>query len=627
MAKQEKIGLILSTITHKGSATGQSAWPSFVRTARAEKKSLFIFPGGQLNSKTDSEYLRNNIYTLVNSDNLDGLICWTSTIRGTVSTDELMKFHAGFGNLPFVTLAHKIEGRPFIGFDGRIGMKRLILHSINVHKAKKIAFLRAPEQHPYAQARLSGYLDALEESGIPHDPGSPLITKPVDWDRGDAAAAQLYEERGLCPGKDFDTLVGASDAMILKAINYFKKNNFNVPGDFHALGFNNFLESRLTECPLSTVDVSFSDLSTEAFRVLEILLADKNKGSDNTANDVLLPAIPVIRESCGCVDLLNAMSAPSKPEDIPAETVNRMPRKKKAESLADLITKTLGLSSREARGIALPMARAWFGITPDGETVDPQALNFFFSGLKRTLNRYFTTHKDTELLAGLIKNIPKTGLVNENLYRKLEPVILRTVLKIREQNFVYANYERDDLSAALNSLKYELLEIRDRSFLVQSLARHLPKIGINTAGLVLYEDDKTPIWVGGFSPEGISATKEKRFGIKRMVPEQEEVFFAQGIFIIQPLFLEDRSLGYIIHAASGYDNIAYEDIRNMVNYALKSIFQFEDVAMAQRKAEESREQSRILNVQKEAAQAASEAKSLFLANMSHEIRTPLNAIT
>jgi signal transduction histidine kinase/HPt (histidine-containing phosphotransfer) domain-containing protein/ActR/RegA family two-component response regulator len=51
-----------------------------------------------------------------------------------------------------------------------------------------------------------------------------------------------------------------------------------------------------------------------------------------------------------------------------------------------------------------------------------------------------------------------------------------------------------------------------------------------------------------------------------------------------------------------------------------------EIRAREQEIQESIKQSRILELQKEAAQAASEAKSLFLANMSHEIRTPMNAI-
>jgi len=154
---KNRIGLILSTIH---SNTAQSTWASFVRIAKTEGKDLIIFPGGVLNARANSDHLRNNIYSLVNDCNLDGLICWTSVIKGNLSTEELERFHSGFEPLPYVTLAYKLQGHPYVEFDCQVGMKQLISHCINVHGAKKIAFLRGPKMHPYAQARFSGYLDA-----------------------------------------------------------------------------------------------------------------------------------------------------------------------------------------------------------------------------------------------------------------------------------------------------------------------------------------------------------------------------------------------------------------------------------------------------------------------------------
>ena len=66
----------------------------------------------------------------------------------------------------------------------------------------------------------------------------------------------------------------------------------------------------------------------------------------------------------------------------------------------------------------------------------------------------------------------------------------------------------------------------------------------------------------------------------------------------------------------------YKDEYFVIGYARD----LREVKAAQAEADEAIERERKAQIQKEAAQAASDAKSLFLANMSHEIRTPMNVI-
>ena len=82
--EKKRIGLVLGNIDH---GWARSVLPSQIDAAFAEKKSLFIFPGGRLNAPTDIENFRNAVYTLANSENLDGIIFYSPSLRNNQSDE------------------------------------------------------------------------------------------------------------------------------------------------------------------------------------------------------------------------------------------------------------------------------------------------------------------------------------------------------------------------------------------------------------------------------------------------------------------------------------------------------------------------------------------------------------
>ncbi|GAB1483238.1 hypothetical protein MASR2M78_20540 [Treponema sp.] len=577
MGKKKRIGFMLASI-HTGSSL--NLWTALASEAERTGVSFYIFPGGRLDSQPDSEYLRNSVYRLANADNIDGLISWGSSIGGAVSLEELNKFHRSLEPLPYVTIAHKMESHPCVQFDAYTGMKALVLHFIHVHGARKIAFIRGPLSHVSAEDRFRAYLDALAECGL----SPPIVSDPFPWSDGQAAAEQLYEERHLLPGRDFDTLIGASDMMVFSALQYFKSFGFNVPQDFHCGGFNDSAESRILPSALSTVRMPYAELGLTAFAMIRSLL------SSSQILDSVLPSTMVIRESCGCV------------EDFKQAFLPRLSGTQKTASIVLLheLTELFRLDDTGQNAILLPLFSAL-------ENANAQ---LFINLFERVLERYFRAEAGTGLLFIAINLIKTSACFEPEFLAAIERPALRSIAQVQSRVAALLKYEAGKRDAILNSLKCDLLCVRSRSSLVQILALHLPGIGIHSAAIIVYEDEDYSRFLGGFSPAGQIPENSELFPARYLVPSVLTGIYERAVFVVQPLFMENQSLGYILCNVPFFHGSVFEELRSAISSALKGIYLFDDANAARQKAEE-----------------AEQAKTEFFANVGSKLSDPLSEIT
>ena len=93
------------------------------------KDTLIIFPGGKLNSPNSLEQMKNSIYDLVNEDNIDGTIVWSSSLSGSVNSTVVLKRFEEILSKPLVTIDGKSDSFPKIPnvcFDAYEGSRFLI---------------------------------------------------------------------------------------------------------------------------------------------------------------------------------------------------------------------------------------------------------------------------------------------------------------------------------------------------------------------------------------------------------------------------------------------------------------------------------------------------------------------
>jgi DNA-binding LacI/PurR family transcriptional regulator len=123
----------------------------------------------------------------------------------------------------------------------------------------QIAYLRGPMVWRVAGLRYQGWLNAIQEAGLPPGPC-------VDGNWASRGGYQATLELIKNYRRQFTALAVANDQMALGAIQAFAENGIRVPNDVSVVGFDDLPEAEFFRPPLSTIKHDFVSIGSLSIR-------------------------------------------------------------------------------------------------------------------------------------------------------------------------------------------------------------------------------------------------------------------------------------------------------------------------------------------------------------------------
>ncbi|WP_420395479.1 LacI family DNA-binding transcriptional regulator [Nioella sp.] len=186
---------------------------------------------------------------------VDGLVLATAR-EGDDFPDELKD-----RGVPFVLALRTDGSNPSSVGDDQLGGYLATRHLLDLGH-RRIGLIAGPDYASSARLRKAGYLQAMEEAGIPPDP--TLIVQSTFGIESGAIAAKTLLEQPDRPTAVFamndNTAIGAMTAML--------RLGLSVPEDVSLVGYNDIPLVRLLPTPLTTVRVPFDQIAFEAIDLL-----------------------------------------------------------------------------------------------------------------------------------------------------------------------------------------------------------------------------------------------------------------------------------------------------------------------------------------------------------------------
>ncbi|MBU0704947.1 MAG: substrate-binding domain-containing protein [Chloroflexi bacterium] len=548
---------------------GQDRWHGVLDVAQERGVNLICFPGSYWCDPGPNGQA-NVLYELLSTETLDGLVLGNVLREDFVDSREFQSFHKRLLGLPAVSL-REAQGIPYVPLDNYQGMREAILHLVEVHKVRRIAFLRGPEDHPTARERYQAYLDVLQEVGLPLDPD--LVTPPSDWNV--PSFQVLFDERKLSPPAHFEAIVAANGRKALDALRTCQARGIHVPEDVAIVGSNDSVESRATTPPLTSVAMPFYEQGRRATEMLLAMLA-----GEQTPEQEPLPARLVVRQSCGCMspNVARAAAGSRIVEHGDLETAVQMQRDTILAEMAGVVP-----NSRATSEWAEHLLDAFVA------EVTEALPGSFLSALSKGLRLEAVQCGNVAAWQGVVSVLRHRMLPYlhtrdalsqaDGLWHQARVLIGEAIERDYVQRALAAQYQAE----TLRGIGQALIASFGVKELTEALAQDLPRLQIPSCYLSLYEDPKSPAkWsrlILAYDREGKAELEPggRRFPSTQLVPK--ELFPSQRhyAFVVDPLYFQEHQLGFVLFEMGPREGSVYEVLRGQISSVLQGAALIEQV--------------------------------------------------
>jgi signal transduction histidine kinase/DNA-binding LacI/PurR family transcriptional regulator/DNA-binding response OmpR family regulator len=485
---------------------------------------------------------------------------------------------------------------PLVAVDNAGGIRQAFDH-LYQHGHRRIAFVAGKEGRGGDSAeRLAAFRQSLRDAGLEED---PRLIAFGEHRREDGRTAM---RKILDGGAPFTALLASNDLSGLGAMEVLRAAGRRIPEDVAVIGFDDILEARSQNPPLTTVR---HPTFTLGYQALGALLDEARTGRTGGVNLRVATRL-IIRQSCGC--RIETRPAPSVDIQHPAD------RAATEITLARLMADAIFPEARRIRPdnidrLCEEMAHAFVGSLVER---NPEKLDLALEEWLKTYGEDATAWDAP--FAALRRELPSLlSMIPEADAGMAETMLNRARLSIAELSHRQAadalvkHKLTSDRVGLMTSQLQTALNVKD---IGRILTEHLPQLGIQRALAVQYlprEDD--PVSSGRILLDvgGTVDATGKEFPTRTFPPPglyDDSAPFQLAVF---PLLIDERTNGFAVLSASNLEPSA-AIVHNLAS-ALRTSRLYQDALGGQRAAEE-----------------ANRLKSRFLSMVSHELRTPLSLI-